>query len=225
MEASDWPFYSAPSRCVTVSAAGTASLDPSSLPTLGSFVNAGAQGTYINRPTITYTPLTGDQYVRGMMTPIRPEQLFSAILAGWPANVILFIGVESINGLANQSFGRMAQRSADPRFLRLLELTRKLQLSGALGFRIREAKEKDTKNLIFFRDQNPTEEEIPTSRRVGPRREWLSRPAKPRVFDSCISTALRRRRRTPTCPSGIATTGSGSTLAISNPNRVLRFSC
>jgi hypothetical protein len=143
----------------TVSAAGTASLDPASIPTLGSFVNAGAQGTYIDRPTITYTPLTGDQYVRGMMTPIRPEQLFSSILAGWPANVILFIGVESINGLTNQSFGRMAQRAADPRFLRLLELTRKLQLSGALGFRIREAKEKDIKNLVFFRDQNLSEEE------------------------------------------------------------------
>ena len=121
-----------------------------------------------DRPTITYAPLTGDQYVGGMMTPIRPEQLFSAILAAWPANVILFIRVESINGLTNQSFGRMVQRAAaDPRFLRLLELTRKLQLSGALGFRIREAKEKDTKNIVFFRNQNLSEEEARDARETN----------------------------------------------------------
>lgn len=144
----------------TVQAGGTASVNPSSLPTIGDFFSASVQGTYIDRPTITYAPLTGDQYVRGIMTPIRPEQIFSSILAGWAADVILSTSVDSINGLTNQSFGRVTQRAADPRFFRVLELIHTLQLSGTLGFRIKEGKEKNTKNLLFFRAQNLSEEDV-----------------------------------------------------------------
>ncbi|MBX3300993.1 MAG: hypothetical protein KF693_02130 [Nitrospira sp.] len=148
----------------TLQAGGTVSADPSSLPTMGSFFNAGAQATYIDRPTITYTPLTGDQYIRGIMTPIRPEQIFSSILAGWPADVILFSSVDSLNGLTNQSFGRVVYRAADPKFIRILEILRKLQLSGALGFRIKENKEKQMTNVVFFRQHGLSEEDAELAR-------------------------------------------------------------
>src|SRR5262245_38812438 len=39
----------------SVSAGGTASIDSASIPTLGSFVNFGAQGSFTDRPTITFT--------------------------------------------------------------------------------------------------------------------------------------------------------------------------
>lgn len=143
----------------SVSAGGTASAaaGPASP---GSFLNFGTQGSYTDRPTITYTPLTGDQYIRGMMTPLRPESIFFAILAGWPADAIFFTSVVSINGLTNQRFGGLYQEPGDPRFFRLMALIRKLQKTGALGFRIKEAKEKDTTNLLFFRADRLTEEEL-----------------------------------------------------------------
>jgi hypothetical protein len=65
----------------TVSASGTASVDPSRVPIIVSFLNFGAQGSFTDRPTITYVHLTGDQYIRGIVTPLRPEQVFPAILA------------------------------------------------------------------------------------------------------------------------------------------------
>ena len=54
-------------------------------------------------PTITYTPLTGNAYINGLMTPLSPERLFRAIQNGMPADSVLFTTFMSINGLRNQS--------------------------------------------------------------------------------------------------------------------------
>lgn len=126
---------------------------------LGNTATLGASGQFTDRPTITYTPLTGDDYVRGLMTPLRPETVFFAILAGNPADGIFFTSVESVNGLKNQRFGALNEEPADPGFLRLIGLMRKLQTSGALRFRIKETKEKGTSNLLFFRKESLTQEE------------------------------------------------------------------
>jgi hypothetical protein len=143
----------------TVSASGTASIDPSSVPTIGSFLNFGAQGSFTDRPTITFVPLTGDQYVRGIASPLRPEQVFSAILAGWPAEAILFTTVNTLNGLGNQRLGGVAPRAADPRFLRVVRLMGSLQASGAVGFRIAEGKQPASRTILFFRRAELTERE------------------------------------------------------------------
>jgi hypothetical protein len=143
----------------TVSASGTASVDPSSIPTLGSFVNFGAQGSFTDRPTITYVPLTGDQYIRGIVAPLRPEQVFSAILAGWPAETLLFTAVNTLNGLGNERLGGMAPRAADPRFLRVVRLMGSLQASSAVGFRFAEGKQSSTRTILFFRRTELTEQE------------------------------------------------------------------
>jgi hypothetical protein len=143
----------------TVSAGGTASIDASTIPTIGSFVNFGAQGSFTDRPTITFVPLTGDQYIRGIVTPIRPEQLFSAILAGWQADAILLIGVNAMNGLGNERLGGVAPRAADPGFLRVVRLMGNLQASNAVGFRIVEGKSSATRTLLFFRRSDLSEQE------------------------------------------------------------------
>jgi hypothetical protein len=143
----------------TVSASGTASVDPSSVPTIGSFLNFGAQGSFTDRPTITFVPLTGDQYIRGIVTPLRPEQVFSAILAGWPAEAILFTAVNTLNGLGNQRLAGVAPRAADPRFLRVVRLMGSLQASGAVGFRFMEGKTPTTRTILFFRRADLTERE------------------------------------------------------------------
>ena len=92
----------------------------------------GGFGTYSNTPTITYTPLTGSKFIRGLATPFPPEAIFSSIEAGMPADVILFASVVSINGLRNQEATLQGITPADPDFHRVRALARKIQLSGAV---------------------------------------------------------------------------------------------
>jgi hypothetical protein len=154
----------------SVSAGGTASLSAASVPTLGSFMSFGAQGMFTDRPTITFVPLTGDQYIRGIVTPIRPEQVFSAILAGWPTDAILFTTVSSLNGLRNQQLAGLVPRAADPRFVRVVRLIARLQGSGAIGFRFTEGKTPGTRTVLFFRRTDLTEAE---SQEIGEVRQLL----------------------------------------------------
>jgi hypothetical protein len=164
----------------TVSASGTASVDPSSVPTIGSFVNFGAQGSFTDRPTITYVPLTGDQYIRGIATPLRPEQVFSAILSGWQAEAILFMGVTTLNGLANQRLGGVTPRAADPRFLRVMRLMGSLQASSAVGFRFAEGKPPATRTILFFRRSDLSDHE---RREIDELRQLLNLHPEAHEFD------------------------------------------
>jgi hypothetical protein len=102
-----------------------------------SSVTLGAQGQYTDRPTITYTPLAGERFARSLMTPIPPAALLSMIQAGNPVDVVLRLAVHVVNGLDNRFGGELRARPADPEFYVLLERLRRIQLSGAIGLRVR----------------------------------------------------------------------------------------
>jgi len=49
----------------------------------GNYLNASGSAIYTDRPTITYVPLTGNKFIRGLMTPLTPESVFFTIQSGW----------------------------------------------------------------------------------------------------------------------------------------------
>lgn len=69
------------------------------------------------------------------MTPLLPEQLFFAIQAGVPADLILRLGVGSLNALRNERATASGYIPADPQFLRVTTLLRNLQVAGLLQIR------------------------------------------------------------------------------------------
>jgi len=90
----------------------------------GNFLTAGAQAIYTDRPTITYVPMTGDKFLHGLIAPIDPKNIFFMLQSGYPADFVLGLTVESLNGVRNRSVAAGALREADPEFIRVLQLLR-----------------------------------------------------------------------------------------------------
>jgi hypothetical protein len=120
----------------------------------GDFVAGGAQAIYTDRPTITYVPLTGEKFLRGMITPIDPKNIFFMLQSGYAADFILGLTVESLNGVHNRSTAGGAMREADPDFVRALQLMREVQAAGAVGMRVEEDKAKGAIGVLFFRRED-----------------------------------------------------------------------
>ena len=108
----------------------------------GDFASASGEAVYTDRPTITYVPMTGEKFLRGLITPIDPKNIFFLLQSGYAADFILGLTVESLNGVRNRSTAGGTVREADPDFVRVLELLREVQAAGAFGMRVEEDKAK-----------------------------------------------------------------------------------
>jgi hypothetical protein len=120
-------------------------------------VNNGVLGgsiAFSHSPTITYTPLTGSAYIRGLTTALAPAAVFVAMQNGVPADVILLSSVQSINGLRNEQATVDGIRPADPGFLRVRELLREIQLSGFVRLYVKEDASKQQTALLALRTDN-----------------------------------------------------------------------
>ena len=119
----------------------------------GNSLLLGAQGKFIDRPTITYTPLTGNKFIKALMTPLPIESVFFTIQSGWPADGVLLASAASINGLKNQETTVAGVTPPDPEFLRVLELLRSIQRSGAVSMRVQQDAQKKQSSILTFRSQ------------------------------------------------------------------------
>jgi len=111
--------------------------------------NLGVEGLYAERPTITYTPLTGDKFTRSLLTPIPPASLLFLIQSGWPGKPLFEICVKSVNEIDNRSSAPGFARCPDPRFQKLVEAMERIQRSGAVGARIVKQDDLETAIIVF----------------------------------------------------------------------------
>ena len=84
----------------------------------GNYASIGGQAIYTDRPTVTYVPMTGEKFLRGLITPIDPKNIFFMLQSGYAADFLLGLTVESLNGVRNRSTAAGAVREADPEFVR-----------------------------------------------------------------------------------------------------------
>lgn len=119
-----------------------------------SFPGTSLNGTLRNtdRPTISYTPLTGKGFVRGILMPIQPQELFVMVESGWNAEVILGAGLDSIVGLSNRKVTSRGAMPADPGFIRVLQLIEVLRRDGSFGLLL-QASGKGSATPVVFLDE------------------------------------------------------------------------
>ena len=114
---------------------------------------------YVERPTITYMPLSGEKFARSLMKPLPPPAILSLIQGGYPIDLVLRICVHSINGVRNRFGGSARAHHADPEFYPLLERLRRIQDSGAIGLRVQKTNQMEGVMMNFRGKVDPAVEE------------------------------------------------------------------
>jgi hypothetical protein len=119
---------------------------------VGDFTASGTAaggGSYTDRPTVIYAPLTGVDFLKNLMTPLPPSAVLFVLQSGYSAELILGIALDSINGVHNAS-RRAGRTTADPQFTRLVALLRQAQLAQAIQIRVESPKLGAPANMITF---------------------------------------------------------------------------
>ena len=128
---------------------------PGTLPS-PNFFSVGASGSFTDRPTVTYTPLTGSAFIRTLMTPIPPVRLIELIDTGYAADLLFRIAVQQVNGV--RTGGQEGGHADRNRLRAVTPALRRIQDSGSVGWRVEMDKEtgKRERLVMFF-----TKEELP----------------------------------------------------------------
>ncbi len=142
-------------------------------------LSVNGEAKFTDRPTITYTPLTGSKFIRNMMTPIPPEVILFMIQSGWPADAIMQYTVQTINGLRNRRGGQDKRMAGDPDFFKLVSLFRDAQASGAIGMQVEKPEKGPSVVNMILRDQQVDPEMVEKIRQI---RKMLALQAGARKF-------------------------------------------
>ncbi len=119
----------------------------------GDFFEMGAGGTFTDRPTITYRPITGQQFNKSFMTPIPPRIILFLMQSGWSADLILQMTLDGMNGMRSRVSGGANKRRGDTDFYRVVSLFRQVQMSGSVGMRILKEKDMGETTIMFFHQE------------------------------------------------------------------------
>jgi len=114
--------------------------------------------TYKQNPTVSYTPLRGNQFLKQMLSPVPLEALLTLTQSGWSVQRVMSICVERANNLDNAANASGPTPKGEPRFERfrtLVEILRDLQTADAMELGAAavqpngNADEKKARNLVL----------------------------------------------------------------------------
>lgn len=92
---------------------------------------------YNEKPSVFYTPLEGEKFVRQMLTPIGLETLLLLTRSGWSMERVFVLALQEMNGLKNapSASGPTPEREPEFRAFRdAVRALRALQVKGLVGF-------------------------------------------------------------------------------------------
>jgi len=116
----------------------------------------GGRSMYEDRPTITYSPLMGEKFARSFMMPIPIPAVLLLIQSGYPADYVVRICIQTINGLKNHRSSPIAAQEADPKFCELSDLLHRFQEMDGMAIRSKSIDNKRTMVMVFRPPKNDT---------------------------------------------------------------------
>jgi hypothetical protein len=129
----DTPFFMEVSS-VTTSFSFGASLSTTADPTTSPYFNPVLPGvSYGERPTVSYTPLHGDKFVKQLLSPISLDTLVLLYHSGWSVERVFRCCVQRMNGLRNAPSASGPTPDYAPRHERFRQVAgtmRRLQKAG-----------------------------------------------------------------------------------------------
>jgi len=91
--------------------------------------------SYSQSPTISYTPLQGEEFLKNVLTPIPLEAILILAQSGWRIDRILAVCIERINKVRNAPRASGPTPIKEPqykKFKRMLELLYQLEIAGLI---------------------------------------------------------------------------------------------
>lgn len=148
----------------------------------GNLVPLTAGALYEENPTISYTPVQGQDYLRQFLSPLPLDLavLLLSALGDTPSTMMLL--VKGINGIQNPVFLTETAADVDDRFVRIAELLASLHRRGALAW-AEEPGEKHAYSLLLDGQGDAYAQEVTELHELL----GLERP---RTFDEAISVRV-----------------------------------
>jgi hypothetical protein len=139
----DTPFFlSVGSVTAQYSFGGSASLGAAKAEGGSAEASVGSGISYEESPTVSYAPLTGDRFVRQMLSPLPLEALWLLSESGWSIERILRCCVQRVNDVWNapSASGPTPERAPEfEQFLAAAQALRELQQQLGLELGVRQA--------------------------------------------------------------------------------------
>ena len=140
----------------------------------------GAAGTirYVERPTITYTPLTGEEFAKQLTTPVPTDLIFSLVQSGWPPEQLLLMGLRRFHDLQNIVAGYAGTLDQDvvDRFRQTTSLF--VEVAKRSGMEAQMSAEEEGPRLLVFDD----DADLETQQMIDDFKATLGLPAETSAF-------------------------------------------
>ena len=133
--------------------------------------------SYLERPNIIYSPLTGEDFIRQMLTRVDLNTLDLVTGAGWELDDVFRVFVQSIYGIPNAPIAAGPTPEGVPEFEEFLQLVEAIDELDDLGALVLAPSETSEDELVIY--VNPVHRDLPELARFRESDGWSPRRAHP----------------------------------------------
>jgi hypothetical protein len=137
------------------------------------FATAGLARKFTDRPTISYSPMTGEKFARSLMAPVPLDSLLFVMQGGAPAEFVLGLTLQAFEGRHNADTLGGEFRPADPQFLKQIQLAGALQRAKAIETQVIKL---GNQTEIWLRFHSPASPASELAKQIGQMKALLGIP-------------------------------------------------